>query len=54
MNMSWIRIDKIVLEKKNTLLDNLSVLYTALHDCAETISVVLKKKREAWSNYIWV
>lgn len=44
MNMSWIRIDKIVLEKKNTLLDNLSVLYTALHDCAETISVVLKKE----------
>lgn len=45
MHMSWIRIDKIVLEKKNTLLDALSVLYTALHDCAETISLVLKKEK---------
>lgn len=45
MRMSWIRIDKIVLEKKNTLLDTLSVLYTALHDCAETISLVLKKEK---------
>lgn len=45
MHMSWIRIDKIVLEKKNTLLDTLSVLYTALHDCADTISLVLKKEK---------
>ena len=45
MHMSWIRIDKIILEQKNTLLDSLSVLYTALHDCAETISLVLKKEK---------
>lgn len=45
MHMSWIKIDKIVLEKKSTLLDTLSVLYTALHDCADTISLVLKKEK---------
>lgn len=45
MGMSWIRINKIVLEKKNTLLDTLSVLYTALHDCADTIALVLKKEK---------
>lgn len=44
-HMSWIKIDKIVLEKKNSLIDNLSVLYTALHDCADTISLVLKKEK---------
>lgn len=53
MHMSWIRIDKIVLEKKNTLLDTLSVLYTALHDCAETISLVLKKEKGGLVQLYW-
>lgn len=45
MHMSWIKIDKIVLEKKNSLLDNLSVLYTALHDCADTLCLILQKEK---------
>lgn len=42
--MSWIRISKIVLERKQDLLEELSSIYAALHECAATIALVLKKE----------
>ena len=45
-NMSWLKIDKIVIEQTSALLDNLSIIYTALHETAETVVVVLNKEKD--------
>lgn len=47
-HMSWIKIDKIVIEQTSTLLDNLSIIYTALHETAETVAVVLNKEKDGF------
>lgn len=44
-HMSWIKIEKIVTEKTGQILDNLSIIYTALHETAETITLVIKKRK---------
>jgi hypothetical protein len=44
MLMSWIRIDKIVYEKDVFFTENLSIIYTALHETAESIAIVLHKE----------
>lgn len=45
-HMSWIKIEKIVTEKTGQILDNLSIIYTALHETAETITLVIKKEKD--------
>ena len=46
--MSWLKIDKIVIEQTSALLDNLSIIYTALHETAETVVVVLNKENDGF------
>ena len=45
-HMSWIKIEKIVTEKTGQILDNLSIIYTALHETAETITIVIQKEKD--------
>lgn len=42
--MGWYRITKIVLDKESFFPDQLSMLYTALHDIAKNVALVINKK----------
>lgn len=43
--MGWYRITKIVLDKESFFPDQLSMLYTALHNVAKNVALVIDKKR---------
>lgn len=43
-NMGWYRISKIVLDSETFFPDQLSMLYTTLHNVAQTIALVIEKK----------
>ena len=40
-NVSWIKINKIVYEKETSFIDNLSTIYSALHETAQTVIMVI-------------
>ena len=42
-NMGWYKITKIVLDGDSFFPDQLSMLYTALHDVAQTVALVIEK-----------
>ena len=46
-NMSWIKINKIVYEKDTSFIDNLSTIYTALHETAKTVVMVIQKQKNS-------
>lgn len=43
-NMGWYKITKIVLDSNSFFPDQLSMLYTTLHDVAQTVALVIEKK----------
>lgn len=43
-NMGWYKVTKIVLDGDSFFPDQLSMLYTALHDVAQTVALVVEKK----------
>lgn len=46
-NVSWIKINKIVYEKDTSFIDNLSTIYTALHETAKTVIMVIQKEKNS-------
>lgn len=46
-NVSWIKINKIVYEKDTPFIDNLSTIYTALHETAKTVIMVIQKEKNS-------
>lgn len=46
-NVSWIKINKIVYEKDTSFIDNLSTIYTALHQTAKKVIMVIQKERNS-------
>ena len=46
-NVSWIKINKIVYEKETSFIDNLSTIYSALHETAQTVIMVINKERNS-------
>lgn len=47
---SWIRISKIVYEKDSAFIDKLSMIYTALHETAKTVVMVIQKEKNSLIN----
>lgn len=45
--VSWIKINKIVYEKDTSFVDNLSTIYTALHETAKTVIMVIQKEKNS-------
>lgn len=52
LSMTWYQITKIVLDKEKFFPDQLSMLYTALHNVAENVALVIEKKDNEFNIYI--
>lgn len=46
-NVSWIKINKIVYERDSSFIDNLSTIYTALHETAKKVIMVIQKEKNS-------